>query len=206
MPGLVWKKILEGRSERQKQMFAPMREKGYQYFNSGVMLWNVSSMRNKYSFNVYLQAMKEWNYEMVWPDQDILNYVHWQNVDYMDPNKYNLFASVAYSSHMQYETVKDSAYIIHFTGSKPWNTRNYHYNIEKIWWDFAKLTPSACYNTLIDDFMRDIFEDCFVEKLILAAGEKIVDLEMKYQNMKDCFEQMEEINQKLIKMISQPES
>jgi len=38
-------------NEKQRQMFAPMLELGFQYFNSGVMLLNTAKMREKYNFD-----------------------------------------------------------------------------------------------------------------------------------------------------------
>ena len=152
----------EGRKEKQRQMFAPMIEMEYQYFNSGVMLLNISQMRGKYNFNFYLQAIMEWNFEMYAPDQDILNYVHWQHIGYIDPYTYNLVACQAYNEHIPYADVKENAFIIHFTGPKPWNTTDVHFDIEKIWWDYAALTP--CYPILTSDFVRDMFENSVLGK------------------------------------------
>lgn len=165
----------EKRSEKQREMFAAMIEADYQYFNSGVMLFNVSRMRKNYNFDVYLRAIEEWNFEMTAPDQDILNYVHWQSIGYVDPYEYDLFAMVAHEQKMSYETVKEKAYIIHFSGNKPWNTRYYHFDIEKLWWDYAALTP--CYQMLVSDFMNDIFGNNTFEmhnKNIIATYQSVV--------------------------------
>ena len=109
--GLVgWEK----RSDKQREMFAPMIEKGYQYFNSGVMLLNMDLLRKKYHFDIYLQAMEEWNFEMSAPDQDILNYVHWQNIGYVNPREYDLFSRVAVEEKMTYEMVKEKLILFIF--------------------------------------------------------------------------------------------
>ncbi len=179
-------------SEKQRQMFAPMTELGYQYFNSGVMLLNVAQMRGKYNFDFYLQAIEEWNYEMLAPDQDILNYVHWQHIGYIDPYAYDLFANIAHREHISYETVKENAYIIHFVGAKPWNTTDFHFDIQKLWWDYAALTP--CYQTLVSEFMCDSFENPALE-------EKIQKLFAGYRNAVSQLEQMKEINQKLMSVL-----
>lgn len=177
------------RSEKQRQMFAPMIEMGYQYFNSGVMLLNVALMRGKYNFDVYLSAIKEWNYEMHAPDQDILNYVHWERIGYIDPYAYDLFALIAHEAHMSYEAVTENAYIVHFSGEKPWNTTCFHYDIEKLWWDYAALTP--CYQTLLSDFMHDLFENDILEKNFRGMLNY-------YEQAASQIEQLKEINQQLI--------
>lgn len=182
----------EIRSQKQRDMFSPMIACGYQYFNAGVMLLNAAAMREKYNFNYYLEVVKEWNYEMSAPDQDILNYVHWKKIGYIDPYEYDLFARIAHNEQITYETAKENAYIIHFAGDKPWNTTNVHFDIEKLWWDYAALTP--CYQALVADFMRDMFESRALEERV----QSILD---NYHQASSQLEQMKEVNQKLITML-----
>lgn len=182
----------EKRSDKQRQMFAPMIEKGYLYFNAGVMLMNIEQMRERYNFDFYMQAVREWNYEMSAPDQDILNYVHWEKTGYIDPYEYNLFARIAHNEHISYETAKEKAAIIHFAGDKPWNTTNIHYDIEKIWWDYAALTP--CYQTLSAEFMKDIFLNRTFEDRIQSVYEQLEDALSKLKHMNA-------VNQKLVSLL-----
>ena len=91
---------------KQKEMFASMVKLGYQYFNAGFMLLNVREIRRKYNFHTYLQIIEEWNYQMEAPDQDILNYAHWQKVGYIDCWKFDLFARIAHNEGITYEQVK----------------------------------------------------------------------------------------------------
>ena len=179
-------------TEKQRQMFEPMLELGFQYFNSGVMLLNIAQMRGKYNFEFYLRAIEEWDYAMFAPDQDILNYVHWQRIGYIDPYAYDLFANIAHREHISYETVKENAYIVHFVGAKPWNTTDFHFDIQKLWWDYAALTP--CYQKLVSAFMKDSFENPALE-------EKIKNLFQGYQNAVSQLEQMKEINSKLMDVL-----
>lgn len=179
-------------SSRQRQMFTPMIEMGYRYFNSGVMLMNVGRMRGKYNIDSYMQAIQEWDYDLSAPDQDILNYVHWQKVGYVDPYEYNLFARIAHNRNMPYETVKEKACIIYFAGDKPWNTTNIHYDIEKIWWEYAAMTP--CYQTLVSEFMEDVFLNQALERKIQEIFEQLRQAEAKLK-------QMEEVNEKLVSIL-----
>lgn len=183
----------EKRTEKQRQMFAPMIAQGYQYFNAGVMLLHVAAMRNRYHFDVYLNAIKEWDYGMAAPDQDILNYVHWNKVGYIDPYEYDLFARIAHNDHLCYETVKEKTAIIHFAGDKPWNTTNVHFDIEKIWWEYAALTP--CYQTLLQEFMEDIFTSNALE-------EKIQAMLAQSSQAASKLSQLETINQKLMALLT----
>ena len=182
----------EKRTKKQRQMFAPMIAQGYQYFNAGVMLLNVAAMRQHYHFDVYLDAIQEWNYEMAAPDQDILNYVHWKHIGYIDPYEYDLFARIAHNEHIRFETVKEKTAIIHFAGDKPWNTTNVHYDIEKIWWEYAALTP--CYQILLREFMDDLFTRNTLEEKIRAILAQSDEAALKVN-------QLETINQKLMDLL-----
>lgn len=144
--------------EKQKEMFASRFEKGFLYFNSGVLLMNITGMRGRIDFHTYMKAIGEWDYQMGAPDQDILNYVHWPQVIYADAKKYNYFSRVAHEQGVTYENGRKSLCIMHYTDEKPWETRNYHYPLEKIWWDYAKKTPF--YHELLERFLdMTLFDD-----------------------------------------------
>lgn len=69
---------------------------------------------------------------VVLPDQDLLNYIHYKNVKYVDEYKYGIFAQTAHSQGLTYDNIKQNAYIIHFTGqAKPWTVNLVRYDIEK---------------------------------------------------------------------------
>lgn len=162
---------VEDYSDKQKEMFAPMFALGYRYFNSGVMLLNIAQMRKKYSFHTYLDAIEEWNFQMTAPDQDILNYVHWQRVVYVDPLRYDLFSHRAHHMKMTYEQVKNEAVIVHYTAEKPWDGAGIHYDIEQLWWDYAKNT--TIYMELLEAFMRSAIQSSATEKLIIDLNSQL---------------------------------
>lgn len=140
----------ESLSAKQQEMLGPMLKQGYRYFNSGVMLMNIQEMRGKYGFDTYWKAIRDWNFQMAAPDQDILNYVHWKKVGYVDYNEFDLFARIAHNQNRTYADVKKNARIIHYAGDKPWDVTNCHFDIEQLWWDYAKRTPF--YHQLLEDF------------------------------------------------------
>lgn len=140
--------------EIQQRMFAPLFAEGYRYFCAGVMLMNIEAIRGKYTFDSYAKAFEAWNYRMGAPDQDILNYVHWQGVGYVDCNRYDLYARAAHKAGVTYEEVKASTSIVHFVGDKPWSASGLHFDIEKLWWDYAKRTP--VYGQLLEAFVEDV--------------------------------------------------
>ncbi len=176
-------------SEKQRQMFCPMIEQGYRYFCAGVMLMNIAAIREKYNFESYMDAVREWEYQMSAPDQDILNYVHWEKIGYVDPYEYNLFARIAHNENMTYQTVKEQTYIIHYAGDKPWNSTNVHYDIERLWWDYAKLTPF--YAEFLEEFMLEALTDTTVEDYISKLLDSNADIQSAY-------EKSMEINRKLL--------
>lgn len=180
-------------SDMQRQMFSPMIEQGYRYFCSGVMLMNIVAIREKYNFDSYMDAAMTWDYKMSAPDQDILNFVHWEKIGYVDPYEYNLFARIAHNEKMTYEQVKEGTYIIHFAGEKPWNSKNVHFDIEKLWWDYAKATPF--YFELLEEFLLDTLFETRVEDYIC----EILDNKKK---MEEALEKSMEINRKLLGMVN----
>ena len=162
---------------KQRAMFAPLMAQGYRYFNAGVLLLNMKQIRERYGSEAYANAMAEWDYAMDCPDQDILNWVHRDAVGYLPWDKWDLFSKHAHQLGITYEDVKAQAAIIHFAGSKPWNTTNLHYGIEQLWWDYAKLTPF--YTELLEAFQRSVMADTYVEGQIrdlVDANQRMVEI------------------------------
>ena len=159
-----------------RKMFGTQEKKNYRYFNSGMMLMNVEQIRTKYNYDYYMKVAKdEWQFQMEAPDQDILNYVHWQKVKYVPFEDYNLFARLAYYCNISYEAVRDNISIIHFTWYKPWDGSVAHYPIEKLWWDYAKKT---CFSSvLMSDFVDRTMLDNTSEKQIRELQERCRKLE-----------------------------
>ena len=155
------------------EVFRPIFESGYHYFNAGVMLWNVKALRGKYCLQTYLDAACEINYQFMAPDQDLLNYVHHSQVKFVDENRYNLFARIASNKGFSCEAVKAQTAIIHYAGSKPWNADNIHYDIEWIWWEYARKTPH--FAQLCEEFVRKTMLDKsmieYVQQLLKENGE-----------------------------------
>ena len=160
----------EGYGEKNKEMFSEAYLKGYRYFNAGMMLMNFEKIRKDYSFQTYVDAFKAWDYKMEAPDQDILNWVHWKKVGYVDCQKYNLFGRIAHNAGITYEEVKKAVAIIHYPGYKPWENGNVHYDIEKLWWEYAKKTPF--YQELMEDFIKTAMEDMTLENTIQELIDK----------------------------------
>ncbi len=189
----VCKDVTELKCELWQQMFGPFLEQGFAYFNSGVMLWNLKEIRKQYNFAYYMRVAKELDYKLVAPDQDLLNYCHWQQVKYADAAVYNQFARVAHNAGKSGKEVREKVAVLHFAGTKPWGADNAHFDIEKIWWDYARMTPY--FGALCEDFVERTMTDTSMEKTLRDLLNHIATLE---QNLSDSLQ----LNQKLLEMIS----
>jgi lipopolysaccharide biosynthesis glycosyltransferase len=186
------KRTIELFGVKQKSMFSSRFEKGFKYFNAGVMLLNVKKMKKNHNFKTYMNVAAEWEYHMEAPDQDILNYVHWENIGYVDWKKYDMFARIAHNDGYTYQIIKSSTAIVHFAGYKPWEASNCHFDIEQLWWDYAKLTPF--YKDLLEEFQKNQMFDDRLEKYMESVFQENSEL-------KDKVKQLFEINQKMLALI-----
>ncbi len=168
---------------KHNEMFSEAYANGHRYFNSGVMLLNMELLRNRYNLQTYLKAFEEWNYEMDAPDQDILNYVHWRNVKYLDYKKYDYFAKVAHNDGVSYEQAKRDIAILHFAGDKPWMGDHFHYDIERIWWEYAKETP--IYYELASAYVDSSITNSSLEEFAIEVTEENKRLKELLNNLKD---------------------
>ena len=114
----------------RNELFKEQISQGFTYFNAGLMLWNIEKLRGKYNFETYMDLAKKLNYQMLAPDQDLLNYMHWKQVKFLDEYQYDLFSRMAYNNGIHYEDVKSETTVIHFAGMKPWEGEYVHYDIE----------------------------------------------------------------------------
>ncbi len=74
---------------------------------------------------------------------------------------YSLNAPVAHDTGMSYDDVKGKYQIISFPEDKPWLCTNIHYDIERIWWEYAKNTD--VYHDLMEQFLESALSDTFLE-------------------------------------------
>ncbi|MBR0092056.1 MAG: hypothetical protein IJP92_10190 [Lachnospiraceae bacterium] len=179
----------ESYGPKHREMFADAESAGFRYFCAGVTLFNIARMREKYSFDTYLQAFQAWDYQMEAPDQDILNWVHGSYAGYVDPYRYNLFARIAHNDNMTCEDVKQRCSILHFAGDKPWESTNVHYDLEGLWWDYAKETPG--YDSLLRDFLESSLRDNVrVENYILALESENKQLQNRLLQASDLLKRI----------------
>lgn len=154
---------LESQNQKRKALFLHLKEKGAVYFCSGMLLMNLKQMKEKYTFKFYIDKFNSIKDSVVLFDQDLLNYVHYDKVHYVDEYKYGMFTQTAHKQGITYEQAKNNTYILHFSGkSKPWTINLIRYDIEKIWWEYAKLT--GFYYNLMEQVFIMSMESTLVEE------------------------------------------
>lgn len=175
-------------SAEQQRLFEQQAE--VRYFNSGVLLYNLKQLRNRYTFATYLSVARQYNYQLTNPDQDLLNFIHNGKIIYIENSVYNVFSQTAELELGGYEYLKEQGAIIHFAGRKPWNYNGVHYGAEKIWWDYAKETP----------FYQGLLERVFYDGLRDDSYQTIMGLLKENSELKKNLNEAMAICQKLLKM------
>ena len=151
------------------------RKEDLRYFNAGVMLWNIKRLRKEYSLESFLSAAKKLGYSLQFADQEILNFLLYNKVLYLDSDVYNWIVR----GDMNEEDIPSGkGVILHYAGCNPWQAGQKN-QIYKIWWSYAKRTPFYLNlaeeqlwkefgfgsekeaNIVRDAQMRDIYERAF---------------------------------------------
>ena len=174
-------------SDIRDEIFKEHIAAGFTYFNSGLMLWNVAALRGKYSFKDYMELAEELEYKMLAPDQDLLNYMHWDQIKFVDEYRYNLFSRMAYANGVRYEQAREEAVIVHYAGMKPWQGQYIHYDIEKLWWDYAKQT--IFYMELMEEFQQACLGDPWVYDKVKVLSEGITKSQALCKQLAQMLEQ-----------------
>ena len=158
--------MIQGNYSRvQEKLFSDI-EPEVRYFNSGMLLMDLNRIRKNHCFKGYLKFAEEQNYELTNPDQDILNALHCGTVLFVNNHIWNVFSQCAAMEGKDYTDIKQNGGIIHFAGRKPWNSNGMHYGIEKLWWDYAKLTPF--YHEMLEQvFLNDLEDTSYQQKVNL---------------------------------------
>lgn len=132
-----------GLYSQQKQLLGQIIEEkpDYVYFNSGVLLMNLKKLRGLVSLNVYLEAIREIRHFLFCFDQDLLNFLFYDDILLDDSERINLPAHFFYEEGKGYEWIAENGLLIHFTGKKPWSSDSVRFETERLWWEYAKKTP-----------------------------------------------------------------
>ena len=180
---------LEKRLSSWKEPFSSLLKNG-RYFNSGVTLYDVAGMRKKYQENPYFKIFPQYENQIQYPDQDLLNIVHKDEVLLLDPLQYNCMPYIAFRNmELSYEELKEKAFILHFVGQKPWTSGNHiHYPAEKIWWETA-------FETIYSDelqmaFLESSLSDRMLEEEVRELYRKNSELREGLAGIKSSLEKI----------------
>ncbi len=154
-----------GLHPKQEVLFAGyIRNGDFTYFNAGIMLMNLKALREEFTFGRFMEEFSKRRNNIVAQEQDLLNDLFYGRVIFADENKYDLFAKIAYNEGRGYAWAKENASIIHFAGWKPWDGDGLRYDTEKIWWEYARLTPM--YEQLLERLIFDEMEMAYADTTI----------------------------------------
>ncbi len=151
-------------SLQSSPVFEQLRQKeDFVYFNAGVLLMNLDKLRPLVSLGYFIeQALKIKDY-LDFYDQDVLNWLFSDDVKIVDVERYNLFARTAFNAGYDYQTVKEQTAIIHYGGVKPWRHEEVRYELERFWWEYAKMTPY--YTELLEDIVLTEINTGYMDQL-----------------------------------------
>lgn len=145
-------------SEEQKALFAGLGGE-IRYFNSGMILYDLRRLREECSFADYLNVAEKAGFRLTNPDQDLLNYVHCGRVLFVDNSRYNVFSQ----NIVPTDEALEQLVIVHYAGRKPWKCNDARYEMERLWWLYAKETPF--YAEMMEEVFWDSFSDTSYRKI-----------------------------------------
>lgn len=176
-------------SPKQAELFDVIMGDGkHSYFNSGVLIMDIAKMRREGKNTAFFVKVGEAIADHIYSDQDILNYVYYDDVVYADAEKYNIFARMSYNMGHDYQWVKEHGTIIHFVGRKPWQYEAIRYNTEKLFWDYAKMTPY--YTELLEQVVIGEVESGFVDSTIKRLEKEKLQLNDVVQKCMEVLKKM----------------
>lgn len=148
----------------QSHLFAELKEKeGFQYFNAGVLLFNLRKLRSAFDFESFIRYAVRLKDDLVFHDQDLLNYLFWNDVKYADEEKFNLPARTAFNAGYHLAWVREHTAVLHYAGPKPWRQKEVRYELERLWWEYAKKTPF--YSELLEDMVFTEIDTGYMDQL-----------------------------------------
>jgi len=121
-------------------------DESYQYFNSGVLLFDLDQWRKKKAFEEIVTYIQNNTDKLIDPDQDALNACFYDNRYSLD-SIWNVIAPFTWAdnelslSRKKCKEIARNAQILHFNGqSKPWHYLNTHPR-KKEYWHYVNMSP-----------------------------------------------------------------
>lgn len=155
----------------QSHLFAELKEQeGFQYFNAGVLLFNLAKLRSTFDFDFFMQQAVRLKDDLVFHDQDLLNYLFWNDVKYAEEEKFNLPARTAFNAGYPLAWVREHTAVLHYAGPKPWRQKEVRYALERVWWEYAKKTPF--YTELLEDMVLTEIDTGYMDQLFRQSKQE----------------------------------
>ena len=155
------------------------------YVNSGVLLLNMKRLREVNLSGRFLSWVEKYGLETVAPDQDYLNALCWDGIQYLDPN-WNAMPSECMS-------VMDDPQIIHFNlASKPWLNEEVPY--DDVFWKYAAGTG---YEDEIRARRQNFLRDAAAVKNYKGAVRRLIRMAARLTRSERSFRSLIESRQEL---------
>lgn len=155
------------------------------YVNSGVLLLNMKRLREVDLSGRFLSWVEKYGLETVAPDQDYLNALCWDGIQYLDPD-WNAMPSECLS-------VMDNPQIIHFNlASKPWLNEQVPY--DQVFWKYAAGTG---YEAEIKARRRAFLQDSAAVKQYKGAVRRLIRMAARLTRSERSFRSLIESRQEL---------
>lgn len=125
------------------------------YFNSGVVLMNLSKLRKTADADNIIESVRENKPFLILPDQDIFNLLFVNDILQEDWRLYNMNPKVyeklkiLFPHKYNLSNIENEVVFIHYSGKhKPWDERNkYRYALGQYYFDYEKKVHPALYGT-----------------------------------------------------------
>jgi lipopolysaccharide biosynthesis glycosyltransferase len=136
----------DGQSGHCKRLAIPDRT----YLNAGAALINITNLRAKYTKENFFAAATNAPFQIVFPDQDMINYLFsFEKREKIIESDYRFdyYAGALDTARVYTKEEKQQFAIYHFIGPhKPWAKTYDAFNKNaRIWWKYAKASPAKKY-------------------------------------------------------------
>ncbi len=118
----------------------------YLYFNSGVLLMNLSHLRKYTDEKQIIDCAIELKEKLTYPDQDILNYLYGSKVKYDDLYIYNY--QTFQMPNIDKQQIKKVKILHYISNRKPWSWK-YSGNHARFWWREANKNRCQVFKTVL---------------------------------------------------------
>ncbi len=145
------------------------------HYNTGVLMWNLKRIREKYPREYLFQMAFKHKIETSTFEEELFNVEFGENEIFaLDPLKWNYISTRVtkfdrpnFEIYRSQEDLKENCSIVHYAGLNPWEAGVKDKSF-LLWWDYAKETPYYC---------------AFLEEQLRRTEKYLCDISKKDRNM-----------------------